>query len=496
MVLPDRPQDLPVSRLALPPDPPVPSTQTDIDTLKEEIKGLSATMLALTSRMTNSTQPNPATSTVVPPQRVDDIPRQPPTTVLPVNTQLVNTVQVEEQDRIKVTRQSSSKVPQDPEEMEVSSDESEEQSSVENQSDAESIADSEGATPPMKSVEGVLDWTSMVSLILKKFQDRIPPEETSSNVSRIGNLGGMVEKKDEGRSKLPMYHPIREELTIFSTDICNPPSKLKAKRDSKPLGRGYFPESQKGLPVQALSGDLRFNHAAQVDTNVEKLLPQKKNTYSIQGRLSEENLRVMERNLRVSLSSLSYVLWNLDFATHSLSEISEDCDERDLFNPIISACKHAMSFLSTVVDRSATSLASTVLLRRDSYLAQMDSLLPEEDQVKLRSASFLDTKLFAGNLTEIIPKLEELRKDSHSRESVEALASLAKKGVESSSSKSTSNVASSSSKKKNSKKFTKKKFSKKNAGQTSGNSTKTSSDQNGANITRTFHNKGKKSGSK
>ena len=46
---PDRRPDLPGPRLPMPVETPVPSTQTDLDVLKQEIKGLSATMLALSS---------------------------------------------------------------------------------------------------------------------------------------------------------------------------------------------------------------------------------------------------------------------------------------------------------------------------------------------------------------------------------------------------------------------------------------------------------------
>ena len=88
-----------------------------------------------------------------------------------------------------------------------------------------------------------------------------------------------------------------------------------------------------------------------------------------------------------------------------------------------------MSFLSTVLDRSALSMATSMLIRRDAYMAQMDGLVPEEDLVKLRCSSFLDSTLFAGIVSEIIPKLEVIRKESMSRESVDVLTSLAKKGL-------------------------------------------------------------------
>ena len=151
--------------------------------------------------------------------------------------------------------------------------------------------------------------------------------------------------------------------------------------------------------------------------------------------------------------------------------------------------------MTTVVDRSSTALATSVLLRRDSYLSQMDTLLPEEDQVRLRASSFLDTKLFAGNISDIIPRVEDLRKESHNRESVDALTSLAKKGVETSATKSGTSGYTANFSKKKSKKSSKKKSGKKNF--TPSGTAKTSSEPSGTGaITRTFRNKSKKSGQK
>ena len=88
--------------------------------------------------------------------------------------------------------------------------------------------------------------------------------------------------------------------------------KAKSNKDSKPLRKGCFPASERGLPVQALLGMLSFNHTAQVEPEIEKLLPGNKSSFNLQGRLSEENMRSLERDLRINLSSLSYVLchWN------------------------------------------------------------------------------------------------------------------------------------------------------------------------------------------
>ena len=289
-----------------------------------------------------------------------------------------------------------------------------------------------------------------------------------------------------------MFPAVLKELTLLPKDIRNPKSKVKAKRDSKPLGRGSFPEGERNLPVQAVSEHLRFNHPAQTDSLVDKLLPQKKSSFNVQGRLTDDNLRQLERNLRVGLSSLSYALWCLEFSSDSLQQISEDAEGEELFMPIISSIKHSMSFLSSVLDRTAISFATSVLVRRDSYLAQMDQLVPDEDLVKLRAAGFLDPNLFAGNIPEILPKLDDLRKESQSRQSVDAIASLAKKGVDSSK---TSTTSSSNPQKKQSKKsFKKKNYFKRNPG--AGNNTK-SSDQASSNYNKgSFRGKGKKSGNK
>ena len=52
-----------------------------------------------------------------------------------------------------------------------------------------------------------------------------------------------------------------------------------------------------------------------------------------------------------------------------------------------------MNFLLTMVDCSPTSLATTILAGRDSFISQMYLLLKEEDKVNHRSASILDTLL-------------------------------------------------------------------------------------------------------
>ena len=292
-----------------------------------------------------------------------------------------------------------------------------------------------------------------------------------------------------------MYPPIRKALSKFPEDIRSPPAKAKSKKDTKPLLRGAFPECQRGLPIQALSEDTRFNQPAQIDSGVEKLLPPKKHTFNIQGRLNDDNLRKIERDLRVNISSLSYVLWALDYASHSLIQMGEGSEKkRASIVPILSAVRHGMSFLSTVLDRSSTSLASSMLIRRDAYMAQMDTLIPEEDMVSLRCASFLDSTLFAGMVSEVSPRLEVVRKDSVSRESVDVLTTLAKKGVAGSAPKSNTSTSNSS---KKSKKFNKKKKSSKKYNASSGGSGKTATETStGGNITRTFRNKSKKSSSK
>ena len=278
--------------------------------------------------------------------------------------------------------------------------------------------------------EGILDWPELVSLIVGRFEDRIGPEPKSPEKARISNLGGMVSTKTTERTRLPLYYPIQKALNTFPKDIRYPAVKARSKKDAKPLGRGSFPSTQRNLPLQAISGMLHFNHPAQVEAEVDQLLPSGKTSFNVQGRLTEEHLRNLERDMRANLSSLSYVLWNLDFASSNLKELSDESPDADMLTPALSACRHAMSFLSTVLDRSSTSLATTILARRDSYLAQMDPLLKEEARVNLRCASFSDSRLFSGEVASVLPGLDSLRKDSKERESVNALASLAKRGVE------------------------------------------------------------------
>ena len=304
----------------------------------------------------------------------------------------------------------------------------------------------------MEAAEDILDWPSLAGLIVERFPDRIGPEPKSPIKTRISNLGGMTVSKTTERTRLPLYYPIEKALQLFSKDIRCPPVKARSKRDTKPLGRGFFPSSQRNLPLQALSGRLSFNHPAQVETEVDQLLPAGRTSYNVQGRLTEEHLRNMERDSRANLSSLSYVLWSMEYACSELKELADESEDADMLYPALSACKHAMSFLSTVLDRSSTSMATLVLARRDSYLSQMDPLLKEEDRVNLRCSSLLDSTLFSGQPAAVVPGLDLLRRDTKERESVNALASLAKKGVEKQSSSSSNNQK----KKKKDKKFSKK----------------------------------------
>ena len=118
----------------------------------------------------------------------------------------------------------------------------------------------------------------------------------------------------------------------------------------------------------------------------------------------------------------------------------------------------------------------------------MDPLLPEEERLNLRAADMMNNKLFAGQVSKVVPGLEALRKDSTDRESVNALAMLAKKGVEKQSS-----AAPYSFKKK--KKKEKKAFKKDNAKGTSQN-TATDTSAGGASNKRSFRARGKKNKAK
>ena len=483
--------DLPPPTLPLPQESSLPQpSQSAFDLLKEELKGISHTVLALSTQMKQSTVVKESTK-MDSSNGQSEVPASPQSDqTTPSSSRLVQSMSI-------VQSEESSKLPQDQEEREES--ESEEDSS-DDESGSEAGSSEEEDTPPsFNSSEGILDWPTLVQHIIQQFPDKISPEESgTAPTGRIGNLGGMSERKESERVRLPMYPPIRKEMSLFPSDIRNPPNKARAKRDTQPLARGSFPDSEKGLPVQALSDCLHFNQPCQVDSGVEKLLPSKKNTFSIQGRFSEENLRKMERDLKVSLSSLSYVTWSMDFATQYLIRLSEKKKKRDTYLPVVSALKHALSFLTSVVDRSSTTLATTILARRDSYLSQMDDIIPEEDLISLRSADFMDHRLFAGTIADIVPKLDSLRKDNQSRESVDALASLAKKSVQGSSKTSASNN-SSSKKKQSNKKFNKQKKSSKPTGSyNSGASTSTTTTEanKSSGITRTFRAKGKKGGKK
>ena len=483
--------------LAIPPEMIASNTaqQSMIDSLKEELKGLSQTMLSFTSQMGKSTQSVPDVSKTPAISSQKEIVHSSPgttTVVQPAATPIPDIVSTDLNVSSRSTDKTASCVQPETDEMEVSSESGGESSDGEDSSSEESGEDSDDNTSVIKK-EGFLEWTALNSLIVEKFQDRINPEESNVPAARIDNLGGLTERKETERIRLPMFPPIKDELFKLSVAIRNPPSKARARRDSLPLGRGVFPEAEKGLPIQALSEDLRFNQPAQLDAGIERLLPPKKSSFNVQGRFSDENLRKMERDLRVNLSSLSYALWSLDYTTQSLCQMRDASQNKDTLVPCISACKHALSFLTSVVDRSATTLATTVLARRDSYLSQMDPLLPEEDHITLRASSFLDTSLFAGNTCDLVPKLDNLRRESQSRESVDVLTSLAKKGVQGSTSQ--KSTAGSGFSKKKSKKHSKKKGSKKSGTSTAVVTTTTDQPASGG-IQRTFRNKGKKSSKK
>ena len=183
---PDRRPDLPGPRLPMPVETPVPSTQTDLDVLKQEIKGLSATMLALSSQMSNSTQSKPPSNSTVQKDSSPSANLQQSSQTVPQDS---TSQPVQMSTRLVEATQAVTIVPHDAEEIEESS-ESEEESSDENMSDDDSAEDSDEISTTPLVVDGYLDWPSLVSLIQDKFPDRIPPEEDSQPVARIGNLGG------------------------------------------------------------------------------------------------------------------------------------------------------------------------------------------------------------------------------------------------------------------------------------------------------------------
>ena len=476
--------------LSIPAEMMIPNpSQSVIDSLKEEIRGLSQSMLTITSQMGNSTKTSANTDRVSQPIAEKSV------TSNVIDNTVVQTVAAPSSETVSTERLVSKTVYQpqtEVDDMDASSESGEGESS-DGDSSSEESGDESDCSIAVETPEGFLEWTAINRLIVEKFSDRISPEESPNPVARIDNLGGLSEKKETERIRLPMFYEIRKELNLLSKDVIAPPSKAKARRDTKPLGRGVFPEAQRGLPVQALSEDLRFNQPSQIDSGIERLLPPKKSSFNIQGRFSDENLRKMERDLRVNLSCLSYALWAIDYSSQSISQLKVKSSSKDAQLACVSALKHSMSFLTSVVDRSSTALVTSILARRDSFLSQMDPLLTEEDQIMLRASSFLDTSLFAGNVTDLIPKLEELRRDSRSRESVDVLTSLAKKGVEGSSKK--SGQGNSYSKKKSSKKGSKKKGSKK-SNTSSGTVTTTSDQPASGGFQRTFRNKGGKKSSK
>ena len=434
------------------------ATDNTLDLLKKEMLGLSQTVRSLSSQISAS-ESRANTTSQADTRVVTKIPESTSAPPAGVHGKLAsNSSRTDENNTSGMAKNSKKKRNSVPVSINLDLlqpdseiDTPEEESSSEEEV-GEELDDSFQEENLLEPEEGIMDWPSLVTLIERRFSDRIGPEPQSPVKSRITNLGGMTAIKSTERTRLPIYAAVEKELRLFSQDIRFPPVKARAKRDTKPLGRGVFPGSQRNLPLQALSGRLTFNHPAQVESDIDQLLPSGRTSYNVQGRLTEEHLRNLERDHRANLSSLSYVCWSMEFACSYLKELAEGSPDSDMLQPPLAACKHAMSYLSTVVDRSATAMATTVLARRDSYLAQMDPLIKEEDRVNLRCASFLDTRLFSGQVAAVVPGLEAMRRETKERESVNALTSIAKKSVEKQSSSSGYQK-----KKKKDKKFSKKK---------------------------------------
>lgn len=79
---------------------------------------------------------------------------------------------------------------------------------------------------PVPDSAGILEWPTLVNLIVDQFLEKIGPEPESPKKSRIASLGGMTPKSTE-RKRLPLYSRIKVELEVFLEDVRHPPRKAK-----------------------------------------------------------------------------------------------------------------------------------------------------------------------------------------------------------------------------------------------------------------------------
>lgn len=175
------------------------STQASLDQFKEELKGLTRHVFELTSKMSSSTCAKDSEKDKIvdqssPPESSQRrVPLTVTTEVVPPSSSSnrpAGSVPVRQTE----TRQISMVTGM--EEEEISSESGDESSEGESSSEEESDVESENTAPSLRTADGLLDWISLVQLIVDQFPDKIGPEEDfSSTNERICNLGGMVEKK-------------------------------------------------------------------------------------------------------------------------------------------------------------------------------------------------------------------------------------------------------------------------------------------------------------
>ena len=295
-------------------------------------------------------------------------------------------------------------------------------------------SDSESSQDESSRTAAGFTWQELASTIASRYPEDVPSDDSDKALAspRVCDLGQTTEKTDYERTRLPLFPAVDQVIRSFSSEIKNPPITSKHKKDVPALGVGQLPavRTATSLPHFSPAGLPTFNTAPRLDREATRLLPSGKKTFSNQYKISEENLIFMVRNQRYLMSSLSYSLWCMRLLGDVLNDVSSkpEVDEDDL-NLSTASLRHAMSHLSSTVERGSLNFASLELIRRDGFLSQMDNLLEPGQVTELRSAPFTDARIFSGVIPSVLDQLKANRTTHTQETSLKVLSDIAKDGM-------------------------------------------------------------------